>query len=77
MNFCKNPFHVHLKFIHLINNAVITNIYYLKRGVVNEYFGFNTYFSLIRVILVAEKRREAKGKGENKRNTHLNAEFKE
>lgn len=44
MNLCKNPFHVHLEFIHLINNAVITNIYYIKRGVVNEYFGFNIFF---------------------------------
>ena len=27
------------------------------------------------VLQIAEKRREAKGKGEKKRNTHLNAEF--
>ena len=27
------------------------------------------------VLQIAEKRREAKGKGENKRYTHLNAEF--
>ena len=26
-------------------------------------------------VKIAEKRREAKGKGENKRYTHLNAEF--
>ena len=29
------------------------------------------------VLQIAEKRREAKGKGENERYTHLNAEFKE
>ena len=28
-------------------------------------------------LQIAEKRREAKGKGENERYTHLNAEFKE
>ena len=29
-----------------------------------------------KVLQIAEKRREAKGKGEKKRYTHLNAEFK-